>query len=49
MATVRREDGYRAWSGGDFRGATYMLRRPHLYGAYSDEWCLGPMGRDEGR
>jgi predicted amidohydrolase len=44
-ATVPGEDGYRVWGGGDFREVTYMLRRPHLYGPYSDESCLGPMGR----
>lgn len=42
-ATVNREDGYRLWNGGDFREVTWMLRRPHLYGAYTDPACLGPL------
>ena len=33
---------------GDFREITYMLRRPHLYGLYADEACLGPCGRGGG-
>ena len=42
-ATVQMEDGYYAWDGGDFREVTFMLRRPHLYGIYSDASCLGPL------
>jgi predicted amidohydrolase len=42
-ATVPGEDGYRAWDGADLREVTYMLRRPHLYGMYSDPDCLGPL------
>jgi len=45
IASVPREDGYLDWLGGDFREITYMLRRPHLYGLYADEACLGPCGR----
>ena len=48
-ATVARDDGYLDWLAGDFREITYMLRRPHLYGLYADEGCLGPCGpRKEG-
>jgi predicted amidohydrolase len=43
-ATVPMEDGYYVFNGGDFREITYMLRRPHLYGIYSDPSCLGPLG-----
>ncbi len=43
FATVPMEDGYRVWGGGDFREVTFMLRRPHLYGIYADESCLGPL------
>jgi len=42
-ATVQMEDGYYVWNGGDFREITYMLRRPHLYGIYADDSCLGPL------
>ncbi|NLW50467.1 MAG: carbon-nitrogen hydrolase family protein [Candidatus Brocadiaceae bacterium] len=45
MATVARDDGYLDWLGGDFRGVTFLLRRPHLYGRYADEDCLGPCRR----
>jgi predicted amidohydrolase len=41
-ATVPAEDGYRVWNGGDFREVTFLLRRPHLYGAYTDRCGLGP-------
>ncbi len=47
-ATVPMDDGYRVWAGGDFREVTFMLRRPHLYGIYSDESCLGPLRRGGG-
>jgi predicted amidohydrolase/3',5'-cyclic AMP phosphodiesterase CpdA len=36
-ATVPGADGYRMWDGGDFREITFLLRRPHLYQAYTDE------------
>ena len=36
-ATLPPSDGYRTWDGGDFREVTFLLRRPHLYGAYTDE------------
>lgn len=45
-ATLPAEDGYRLWNGGDFREVTFMLRRPHLYGAYSDETNLGALDAD---
>jgi predicted amidohydrolase len=44
-ATVLRDDGYILWNGGDFRETTWMLRRPHLYSAYVDPDCLGPLTR----
>jgi predicted amidohydrolase len=40
-ATLPPEDGYRMWDGGDFREITFLLRRPHLYHAYTDENHLG--------
>ena len=42
-ATVPAEDGYRIWNGGDFREVPFLLRRPQLYGAFSDEANLGPL------
>ena len=42
-ATLPADDGYRVWNGGDFREGTYLLRRPHLYGAFSDESNVGPL------
>ena len=42
-ATLPAEDGYRLWNGGDFREVTYLLRRPHLYGRYTDPANLGPL------
>ncbi len=45
FATLPAEDGYRLWNGGDFREAIFLLRRPHLYKAYSDASVLGPAGR----
>ena len=40
-ATVPGVDGYRMWDGGDFREITFLLRRPHLYQAYTDENRVG--------
>ena len=45
-ATLPAEDGYRIWNGGDFKEVTFMLRRPDLYGVYSDENNLGPLGTE---
>jgi len=42
-ATLPAEDGYRDWNGGDFKEVTFMLRRPELYGVYSDANNLGPL------
>ena len=42
-ATLPADDGYRVWNGGDFREITFMLRRPALYGVYTDENNLGPL------
>lgn len=42
-ATLPAEDGYRIWNGGDFREVTFLLRRPHLYGAYTDQTSLKPL------
>jgi predicted amidohydrolase len=44
-ATVPPDDGYRIWDGGDFREVTFLLRRPHLYGAYTDQSSLKPLDR----
>jgi len=44
-ATLLAEDGYRVWDGTDFREVTFLLRRPHLYGAYTDEGNLAPLHR----
>jgi len=46
-ATLPAADGYRSWDGGDFREITFLLRRPQLYRAYSDEGCsgMGPPNR----
>jgi len=33
-ATVRADDDFRTWNGGDFRGINWMQRRPHVYGEY---------------
>jgi len=43
-ATLPADDGYRTWTGGDFREVTFTLRRPHLYKLYSDESNFGPLG-----
>ena len=48
-ATLSPDDGYRIWNGGDFREVTFMLRRPGLYGVYSDERNLAPLGADSVR
>lgn len=42
-ATLPADDGCRVWNGGDFREVTFQLRRPHLYGAYTDENNLRPL------
>ncbi len=46
-ATLPAADGYRSWDGGEFREITFLLRRPQLYRAYSDESCsgMGPPNR----
>ncbi len=44
-ATLPPDEGYRVWDGTDFREVTYMLRRPHLYGAYTDENQMAPLQR----
>ena len=46
-ATLPPSDGYRMWDGGDFREVTFLLRRPHLYGAYTDEANMKPLYRSE--
>ena len=48
-AALPAEDGYRIWNGGDFKEVTFMLRRPGLYGVYSDENNLGPLGTESVR
>ncbi len=47
-ATLPAEDGYRTWTGGDFKEVTFMLRRPGLYGIYSDEDNVGPLSAPTG-
>ena len=42
-ATVPRDDGYLTWNGGCFRAVNWMQRRPHLYGAYTDESNRGSL------
>jgi len=42
-ATVPRHDGYLTWNGGCFRAVNWMQRRPHLYGAFSDESNRGSL------
>jgi N-carbamoylputrescine amidase len=37
VADVARDDGYRKWNGGCFRQVNWRQRRPHLYGAYTQE------------
>ncbi len=46
-ATLPPNDGYRIWDGGDFREVTFLLRRPHLYGAYTDEANMKPLDRSD--
>jgi predicted amidohydrolase len=46
-ATLPPEDGYRVWDGTDFREVTFLLRRPHLYGAYTNEGSMAPLHRSE--
>jgi predicted amidohydrolase len=40
-ATVPLDAELRMWDGGDFREITFVLRRPHLYGLYTDEALRG--------
>lgn len=46
-ATLPPEDGYRVWEGTDFREVTFLLRRPHLYGPYTDETNVAPLHRTD--
>ena len=48
QATVGLDVGHCVVDGSDLRETTFMLRRPHLYGIYSDESCLGPLRTDSG-
>ena len=43
-ATLPADDGYRMWNGTDLREVTFLLRRPHLYGPFTDPQNLGPLG-----
>ncbi len=43
-ATLPADDGYRMWNGTDLREVTFLLRRPHLYGRFTDPQNLGPLG-----
>jgi predicted amidohydrolase len=42
-ATVPLDDGYRTWNGGCFRAVNWMQRRPHLYGAFTDDENQGSL------
>ena len=42
-ATLPASDGYRSWDGGDFRETTFMLRRPHIYQAYTRDFNMKPL------
>ncbi len=46
QATVALDVGHCVVDGSNLRETTFMLRRPHLYGIYSDESCLGPLRKD---
>ena len=37
LADVAVDDGYRKWNGGCFRQVNWRQRRPHLYGAHTQE------------
>ena len=43
-ATVQVDDGYRHFTGGCMRQITWLQRRPHLYGAFTDPQVLGSVG-----
>jgi hypothetical protein len=47
-ATVDLDVGRCVVDGSDLRETTFMLRRPHLYGIYSDQACLGPLRQGTG-
>jgi predicted amidohydrolase len=40
-AEVPRVDAYRSWNGSCFRDSTWQVRRPHLYGPFSDSALHG--------
>jgi len=42
---VSLADGYRTWNGGCFADVNWMQRRPHLYGAFTDETNQGSLCR----
>jgi len=42
-------DTIRYWDGGDVRETTFLLRRPRLYHAYTDDAALGPLTQKAGR
>jgi predicted amidohydrolase len=46
-ATLPGDDGYRMWNGTELREVTFMLRRPHLYGPFTDPQDLGPLAPTE--
>jgi predicted amidohydrolase len=43
MADVKLDDSYRAIGGACFREVTWMQRRPHLYGAFTEEDNVGSL------
>lgn len=40
-ADLPREDAFRSWNGSCFRDSAWMVRRPHLYGAFTDSANYG--------
>lgn len=42
-ATLPANDGFMTWDGGDFRETTFMLRRPHIYEAYTQPFNMKPL------
>ena len=40
-ADVPRADGFRSWNGSCFRDSAWQVRRPHLYGAFTDSKAPG--------
>lgn len=45
--TLPPDPGRRSWDGADFREVTHILRRPHLYKPYTEEFDLKPLRAPE--